>query len=285
LDRGTQAARVPEGVGRTAIGVARIRAAESRRPDRLFADPYAAAFVAAAPGALPDRRPDDAASGLAGILSFHVVIRTRFYDDYLLAACADGMRQVVLLAAGLDTRAFRLPWPPAVRLIELDLPEVLAFKEQVLSGYAAPPRCHRVVVTADLREAWPVALTEAGFDPARPTAWLVEGLLIYLSAAQAARLLTSVTELSGPDSRLALEHGGTATADSLSRAGVTPGMPRVAALWQGGLGEDPAHWLRRRGWRVSAHRLDKLADSYGRPAPHPTRSGLVTARRSTTGRQ
>jgi methyltransferase (TIGR00027 family) len=283
-DSGVQAARVPEGVGRTAISVARIRAAESRRPDRLFDDPYASSFVAAAPGALPERRPATApASDLAGILGFHVVIRTRFFDDYLLAACTDGIRQVVLLAAGLDSRAFRLPWPAAVRLLEVDLPEVLAFKEQVLSGHAAAPRCHRVAVTADLREAWPAALTEAGFDPGRPTAWLVEGLLIYLSAEQAARLLTSVTELSGPQSRLAFERGGTATADSLSRSGVSPGKARLTALWQGGLGEDPAGWLRRHGWQVSVHGLDQLADSYGRPAAHPTRSGFVTARRSATG--
>ncbi len=110
-------------MGKTALGVALRRAQESRRPDRLFDDSYAEAFVAAAPGTFPE---DHAASSelvsLGVLFSFHAVIRTRFFDDYLLAACAAGCRQVVLLAAGLDTRAFRLPWPPGVRLFELDLP-------------------------------------------------------------------------------------------------------------------------------------------------------------------
>jgi len=106
----------PAGVGLTALAMARVRAEESRRTDRLFDDPYAAAFVAAAPGALPE---DRGASGdlawMGAVFAFHGVIRTRFFDDCLLAACAAGCRQVVLLAAGLDTRAFRLSWPDGGR--------------------------------------------------------------------------------------------------------------------------------------------------------------------------
>src|SRR4051812_18154369 len=112
------------GVSRTALGVARIRAAESRRSAALFADPYAEVLLAAAP-ALEPVPATEAAQAVYRRLSFQVVIRTRFYDDFLLAAVGAGCTQVVLLAAGLDTRAQRLSWPTGTRLFELDLPPVL----------------------------------------------------------------------------------------------------------------------------------------------------------------
>ncbi|MGE5291474.1 MAG: SAM-dependent methyltransferase [Micromonosporaceae bacterium] len=167
------------GVGKTALGVARVRAWESSRPDRLFNDPYAAAFIDAFPGAIPD---DQAARGrlssLGAALAFHAVIRTRFYDEYLVGACASGCRQIVLLAAGLDTRAYRLEWPHGVRLFEVDLAEVLRFKDSVLGGLGAAARCARTVVPADVRTGWPGELVSAGFSPNEPTAWLAEGRLI-----------------------------------------------------------------------------------------------------------
>ena len=175
----------PQGVGKTALGVARVRALESQREDRLFDDPYAQAFMDAAPGAFPEERAvraRPAAHGplasLGAAFSAHAVIRTRFYDDFLTAATAAGSRQVVLLAAGLDTRAFRLAWPAGTRVFELDLPGVLAFKEAVLGARGAVPRCERVTVPADLREDWPARLTAAGFGPAEPATWLAEGLVI-----------------------------------------------------------------------------------------------------------
>jgi methyltransferase (TIGR00027 family) len=146
------------GVSETALGAAEMRAEESRRTDRLFDDPYAAAFVEAAPPLFPDipSIADDAA--LAALIEASitgVAIRTRFYDDYLSAASAAGCSQVVLLAAGLDTRAFRLGWPAGVRVFEIDLPGLFAFKERVLAGLGAIPRCERTVVAVDLREDWP----------------------------------------------------------------------------------------------------------------------------------
>jgi methyltransferase (TIGR00027 family) len=110
-------------------------------------------------------------------------------------ACVSGCRQVVLVAAGLDTRAFRLSWPAGVSLFEMDLPAVLAFKEQVLTSTDAVPRCHRVAVAVDLREDWLSQLVTAGFQPATPTVWLLEGLLIYLTADEATTLLRAVTGL------------------------------------------------------------------------------------------
>jgi methyltransferase (TIGR00027 family) len=184
------------GVEKTALGVAMVRARESHRDDRLFDDPYAQAFVDAAPGAFPEepKTPEELAAlgpmaSLGAVFYVHGVIRTRFFDDYLTAATAAGCSQVVLLAAGLDTRAFRLPWPQRTRVFEVDLPDVLAFKDSVLATQGAVPRCERTTVPADLRADWTAALTEAGFDRTSPAGWLAEGLLIYLSAAEAERLL------------------------------------------------------------------------------------------------
>ena len=187
-------------MGKTALGVAMVRAGESRRPDRLFDDPYAEGFLVAAPGLFDVEQP--AAPAGAGELaswgaefSAHAVIRTRFFDDYLLDATRGGVHQVVLLAAGLDTRAYRLRWPDGVPLYELDLAGVLEFKERVLDERAAVPGCQRTSVPVDLRADWTVDLREVGFAAAEPTAWLAEGLLIYLSADEAEKLLSRVSEL------------------------------------------------------------------------------------------
>jgi len=274
------ATRSPEplsGVGKTALAVARVRAEESRRPDRLFDDPYAEAFLAAVPGSGDGRRATSAERGsMATFLRFHTIIRTRFYDDYLLGACADGLRHVVLLAAGLDTRAFRLPWPDGVRLFELDLPQVLDFKRRVLAEHGAEPRCERTAVAADLREDWPGRLTAAGFQPVEPTAWLVEGLLVYLAADEAARVLAGIGKLSARGSRLSFERSDAA---SLPRAltGESPAMERLVSLWKGGLDQDPPGWLTHNGWQPEIHELSAVAASYGRPAPDRARGGFVTA--------
>src|SRR5215468_4699251 len=172
-------------VSKTAIGVALVRAMESQRPDRLFNDPFAMRFIAAAPEYLSERaqrRQSEGGDGptpMGAALAAHIAVRTRFYDTYLLQACGQGCRQVVLLAAGLDSRAYRLDFPPGVRLFELDLPPVLAFKERVLAGHT--PNCERIAVPVDLSTEWAGALRQAGFDPTAPTAWLIEGLLIYLT--------------------------------------------------------------------------------------------------------
>ena len=257
------------GVGRTALGVARARAWESRRPDPLFEDPYAAAFAVAA-GPRQTTRP----AGSRARLAFHVIVRTRFYDDYLLAACADGCRQVVLLAAGLDTRAYRLAWPDGVHLYELDLPEVLGFKDRVLAGEDAAPRCARTAIPADLREDWPARLTEAGLDPERPTAWLIEGLLVYLTAEEAAGLLTSVGDLSAAGSRVSFERNNAA---AVIAEDDREGIEEYASLWKGGLGPDTAGWLADRAWRTQTHDLATVAASYGRALPDSSLSGFLTA--------
>ncbi|HEY3260195.1 MAG TPA: SAM-dependent methyltransferase [Pseudonocardiaceae bacterium] len=278
------------GVAKTALGMAMLRAEESRRPERLFDDPYAAAFLAAA----SDRGDAVAfasafASGierhaatsstnrganLGAQFAVHGVLRTRFYDDYLLAAPC---RQVVLLAAGLDTRAYRLAWPDGVRLFELDLPAVLAFKERVLADAGARPRCERVALAVDLRSDWAAALRGAGFEPDEPAAWLVEGLLIYLTADEARRLLSTVGVLAAPGSRLACEHGDLASSQLLALARATPAMAEYTALWRGGLGAAVPALLGEHGWRVRRHDLAEVAARYGRPVPASSSGGFVTA--------
>ena len=273
----------PEGVGRTALGMALVRAEESRRPDRLFDDPYADAFVAAAPDAFADHEAAADAEALAALgvaFAFNAAIRTRFYDDYLLSASRVGCRQVALLAAGLDSRAFRLPWPPGLRTFEVDLPEVFAFKERVLAQHGAQPSCERVILAADLREDWPTQLGGARFDANVATAWLIEGLLAYLNPDEADRLLRTVGELSAPHSQLAFEQGSGISPALLKRAQTIPSMARYTSLFRGGLGEDEVSWLDRHGWHATTHDRFALAATYGRNAPSGTSGGFVTATRT-----
>ncbi|MEU9044742.1 MULTISPECIES: SAM-dependent methyltransferase [unclassified Kitasatospora] len=260
-------------VSRTSLSVARVRAYESARPDPLFVDPYAAAFVTAAALPLPAAGQG---SGLARALVAHGILRTRHYDDRLLAAEAD---QVVLLAAGLDTRAYRLDWPAGTRVFELDLAPVLAFKEQVLDGLGAAPRSERTTLSADLLDPhWPARLVEAGFDPSRRSAWLAEGLLVYLTPEEAAGLLTAVAGLAAPGSRLLTEKGG-----DVSAAPHEPSLAHITDLWRGGLGPDTHGWLDRHGWTTALTPLDQVGERYGRPLSGPSTRGFIEAVRRTDG--
>jgi methyltransferase (TIGR00027 family) len=197
----------------------------------------------------------------------HTAIRARFYDDFLLAASKAGCHQIVLLAAGLDTRAFRLTWPAGIRLFELDSPQLLTYKEKVLAASAAVARSGRTVLDVDLRADWPARLIEAGFAPADRTAWLVQGVLVYLSAEEAGRLFTSIGRLSAPESRLACEQTG-------GRAGDCEDP--VEQLWKGGLGSRTVDWLDRHGWSVQLYRGTELAAAY-ELAPPPPASFVIAA--------
>lgn len=267
------------GVGITSLAVAMVRAAESEHPDRLFDDHLAAAFLAAAPGLVPESIDPvgEEEKSIAAAFVVHAIMRTRFYDDYLVAAGETGVRQVVLVAAGLDARAFRLAWPQDAHLYEIDLPDVLAFKQDVLTACRAIPTCARTTVPVDLRENWPDALLRAGFDPGLPTAWLMEGLLVYLTPQEAERLLSGVDSLSTAGSQVSFEDSTGAAPDIMARAHATPGMHRYTRLFRGGLDVDPAEWLRDHGWQPTKHRLDDLAASYGRPLTGPAVSGFLTA--------
>jgi methyltransferase (TIGR00027 family) len=172
--------------------------------------------------------------------------------------------------------AFRLPWPDGVHLLEIDLPEVLAFKEQVLAGTGAVPLCRRVPVGVDLREDWPELLTTAGFRRSEPTAWLLEGLLIYLTADETANLLEAITRQSAAGSHLACEHQASGVTKRLNEP-VTPRLAQFTAMWKGGLGPATPLWLAEHGWQVRVEDRDTVADAYGRPSPSPSHGGYITA--------
>ncbi|MGV9288293.1 class I SAM-dependent methyltransferase [Streptomyces sp. NPDC003719] len=209
--RGTGANGVEGGVGLTALLVAAARAIETHRPDSLAQDVYAEHFVRAAPASAHwpvhlDQAPDGDASPLWGRFARYFGLRTRVLDDFLLRSVrTGGARQVVLLGAGLDARAFRLDWPPDCVIFEIDRDGVLAFKHEVLGALSAAPRATRVPIAADLRTDWAGALRAAGFDPAVPTAWLAEGLLFYLPGAAETDLIGTVDRLSAAGSALAYE--------------------------------------------------------------------------------
>ncbi len=265
---------IVSGVGVTALGTAAMRAMEGYQAEPLVRDPYAAAFVEAAAGQLPGKMavtPEDAAADpdfpWSG-LGLYVAVRSRFFDDFLATAAGAGLRQVVILAAGLDTRAFRLDWRPGTTVYEIDAPMVLAFKDSVLAGQGAAPRCERRAVTADLRADWPAALKEAGFAPAAPTAWLAEGLLPYLPDEAMDSVLGHAHKLSAPGSRIAADHipGGTsAIGGSLEREIKSRSSEELTTIWVADQQYDPASWLLVHGWTASVGRAAWAAGAYGRP--------------------
>ena len=219
-------------VGATATLVAAARAAASKQPDPLIDDPYAEPLVRAvgvdffikmADAAIPPM--DDETSTGTSRMTDNMAVRTKFFDEFFLASTtgaagpapsdtaagpatsdtAAGIRQAVILASGLDSRGFRLPWPDGVVVYEIDQPEVIAFKSETLAGLGATATCDRRTVAIDLRNDWAAALREAGFDPHAPTAWSAEGLLGYLPPDAQDRLLDTITELSAPGSRVAID--------------------------------------------------------------------------------
>lgn len=201
---------VDGGVGVTALLVAASRAIETHRRDSLAQDLFAEHFVRAARASADwpvrvDQVPDGEADPLWGRFARYFGLRTRVFDDFLLQAVHAGARQVVLLGAGLDARAYRLDWPPGCVIFEMDREGVLAFKHRVLDALAATPKAARVPVPTDLRADWIRALTDAGFDPRTPSAWLAEGLLFYLPGAAETRLITAVDRLATAGSALAFE--------------------------------------------------------------------------------
>src|ERR1700756_4561869 len=209
--------------GVTATMVAAARAVASRDDRPLIDDPYAEPLVRAVgvglltrlaagegdAGGLSDVHDGAGASGgSAGAMSRmadNMAVRTKFFDEFFLDATNAGIKQVVILASGLDSRAYRLDWPAQTVVYEVDQPQVIEFKTRTLAQLGAAPTADRRVVAIDLRDDWPAALRTAGFDPGQPTAWSAEGLLGYLPPDAQDRLLDTITELSAPGSRLATE--------------------------------------------------------------------------------
>ncbi|MDF3292236.1 SAM-dependent methyltransferase [Streptomyces silvisoli] len=274
------------GVSSTAEWIAHARAAETVRADRLFADPLAVTFTELTNAPLLAEFRD------APTPRFDVLaVRTRFFDDYLIAATGPGaLRQVVLLAAGLDSRAYRLDWPAGTRVFELDLPELFEAKEDLLRKADLPaPSCERLIVSADLRQDWPAKLRAAGFDPGTPTVWLVEGLLYYLTEEQADAVVGELSALSAPGSVLALEQVNTDTYRAPWMQDWLAQMRAEGRAWQSGVAE-PEQWLAGHRWEATVVEPSDLDIAVGRRIPRTpardvpgvARTWLITAELNST---
>ncbi|PZT73433.1 MULTISPECIES: class I SAM-dependent methyltransferase [unclassified Streptomyces] len=273
-------AGVDGGVGLTALLVAAARSIETHRRDSLARDVYAEHFVRAAPACAGwpvriEQVPDGDADPLWGRFARYFGLRTRVLDDFVVRSVLAGARQVVLLGAGLDTRAFRLDWPPDCVFYEIDRAGVLAFKHRVLADAAAVPRAKRVPVAVDLRDDWATALTGAGFDAGAPSVWLVEGLLFYLPGAAETYLMDTVDLLATGGSALVFE--AKLEADLMvyrDSATYTATREQVGIdlldLFDKGPRPDSAGRLAARGWSAATHTPFEFTRRHGRgPLPEP----------------
>jgi methyltransferase (TIGR00027 family) len=213
----------------------------------------------------------------------YMACRTAFFDQFFLDATREGIRQVVILAAGLDSRSWRLPWPDGTTVYELDQHKVLDFKLATLTEHGAEPACNRVEVAVDLRQDWPAALRQAGFDPSLPSAWSAEGLMPYLPAAAQNLLFERVQGLTAAGSRVAVEALGPKFLDPefrtkrrermeriravMAEADPQRQVPRTDELWYFEEREDVGEWFGRHGWDVSVTPSLDLMAGYGRKAP------------------
>ncbi|MEO3809883.1 SAM-dependent methyltransferase [Sphaerisporangium sp. B11E5] len=253
-------------VSRTSLVTAALRAAETRRPDRLYDDPYAE-HLAGEDG--PALAAEVSAfyrhsSGVPRITAFNA-IRTRFFDDRLLARTRAGAGQVVICAAGMDTRAYRLGWPPGVRVFEVDYPEVLAAKEHVLARLGAAPRCagHHLV-GADLAEpGWGDRLLAAGYDPGGPSAWILEGLLYYLDEVDVRALLRRVRALTAPGATMTANVAAASTLRAPSLQPLLGVFRGWGAPWVFGV-DDPAALWAEYGFRADVVLPGQAGAHFGR---------------------
>jgi methyltransferase (TIGR00027 family) len=260
--------------------VAASRAAASRGPDPLLDDPYAEPlvravgidhFVKIVDGELSSAEDDPVLNRRA--MNEQITVRTRFFDDFFTAATNSGTRQAVILASGLDTRAYRLAWPAGTTVFELDQPEVIEFKTRTLAELGAEPTAQRRTVAIDLRDDWPKALLDNGFDPKQPTAWIAEGLLVYLPPEAQDRLLDAVTALSAPGSRVATEHMDMASIPPDWAQRLTERSQRVgstinlAELFYMGDRNSAGDYLTAHGWRVDVRSTEQAFAANGFTLP------------------
>jgi methyltransferase (TIGR00027 family) len=281
---------ITESVGTTALGVAAARAAETDSENPLIRDPFARLFLdAAGPGIwsmfgnptgaaeLADLDPDLSAR-MKDRVDF-MAARTAFFDEFFITATHAGIRQVVILASGLDSRAWRLPWPDDTTVYELDQPKVLKFKSSTLQSHGAHPRSTQVDVPIDLRQDWPKALQRAGFDPSAPTAWSAEGLLRFLTAraqdllferidALSARGSRVATNAPGKDfldpERLAREHQQMQRMHEAAARLFGTEIPDMQDLWYAEERTDVGNWLTEHGWDATVTTTAELLTHYGR---------------------
>lgn len=266
-------------LGGTSRWTAGVRALESTREDRLFNDPWAAV--------LAGTEGKEWAAHPSVDKGVSIIVRTRFFDDYFqrIISTSD-IRQIVLMAAGLDTRAFRLPWHEGTKVFELDQPQVLQYKEQVLSSAGAQPTSERHTIEVDLTGPWTEALIKAGFDPQQPSAWLVEGLLPYIPSESIERIFDEITHLAAPGSWLGFDTVNSAMLTSQWTRQFVEELARSGTPWISTM-DDPEDFLARRGWKATIHQMGDEETNYGRwqfpvaplGMPDIPRSWFVTAQK------
>src|SRR5271163_3350605 len=249
-------------VGATATAVATQRAMASQGPDPLLNDPWADPLVRAVGSETFIKLIDGERGNNADpVLSRQpvreqITVRTRFFDDFFLQATTSGIRQAVIVASGLDTRAYRLPWPAGTVVYEIDQLEVIEFKTRTLAGLGAEPTAQRRTVSIDLRDDWPSALVAAGLDTGQPTAWSAEGLLVYLPPDAQDRLFDNIAALSAAGSRIATEHMDMRNIPSDWAQKLTERAERVgsninlAELFYTGDRNTASEYLTAHGWQV-----------------------------------
>ena len=269
-------------VGATATMVAAARAMASRAPQPLIDDPFAEPLVRAVgidffrkvlDGDISLAQTDDSSFDPSRVIDL-LAVRTKFFDEFFVQAAAAGIRQAVILASGLDSRAYRLPWPADAVVFEIDQQAVIDFKTGTLSKLGAEPAARHRPVTVDLRDDWPAALRANGFDETQPTAWSAEGLLAYLPPDAQDRLLDEITALSAKGSRLATEQhpdGPGAIAErykEMARQWSDHGLDLdLSKLMYHGERNPATEYLAAHGWQVSTQTRAELFAAYGRELP------------------
>jgi methyltransferase (TIGR00027 family) len=270
-------------VGATATMVAAARALATKDADPIINDPFAAPLVRAVGieffTRVVDGDIDPVDSGENGSTELQtetdsLAVRTRFFDEFFTNAAAAGIQQSVILAAGLDSRAYRLNWPAGSVVYEVDQPEVVAFKTETMAALGAEPTATRRTVSIDLRDDWPAALRDSGFDATKPSAWSAEGLLMYLPPEAQDRLFDHITALSAPGSQIATEYHpdngstmaerGKAMSDRWANIGCDVDL---SGLFYEGDRNNVADYLNHRGWNVVARNRRELFGEYGRVFP------------------
>lgn len=263
---------IESSVGTTAVMVAAARAVETERPDALIRDPYAKLLITStgagvfweamldpAVAARVEALDAESAARLEHMRSYQAV-RTNFFDTYFKDAVADGIRQVVILASGLDSRAYRLDWPAGTTVYEIDQPQVLAYKSATLADNGVTASADRREVAIDLRQDWPAALRAAGFDPAARTAWLAEGLLMNLPAEAQDRLFILIGELSPAGSRVSAETAERRqqVRERFRKVADQLGLKEIVdigeLMYRDDHRADVADWLNDHGWRARTQR-------------------------------
>lgn len=299
-------------VGMTAVMVAAARAAETDRDFPLISDPHAKLLVAGAgtgaweymldPAFVARVSEEDPEVGAVFVhMANYQAVRTHFFDAFFTTATAAGIQQVVILASGLDSRAYRLDWPAGTVVYEIDQPKVLEYKSATLAEHGVTPSTELRELAVDLRQDWPAALRDAGFDPEKPTAWLAEGLLMYLPSEAQDLLFERITELSATGSRIAVETVGVQAADRRERMrerfaqlsekfDIEQSIDIAELMYNDADRADVTEWLNTNGWTAQSvtsqdemTRLDRWvlpAEADGQPVDERAFSEFVTAQRA-----